>query len=78
MSTLQLYRSIENYDRAEATTDGEEKFLDMATIRRRVATIKNRWTPETVRARAIEGARRRIELEDLVADVLVHAADDPC
>ncbi len=53
-----------------------EGLLDLATIRRRVALIKNRWSAETVRARAIEGARRRIELEGLVANVLAHDNDD--
>jgi hypothetical protein len=51
-------------------------FLDMATIRQRVASIKNRWSPETVRARAIEGARRRVELEGLVAGLIDLDADE--
>ena len=42
--------------------------LDIATIRRRVDSIKQKWSPETVRARAIEGARRRSELAALVAN----------
>ncbi len=49
---------------------GHESFVDLDTIRRRVANIKNRWTPEMTRARAIEGARRRSELEDLLLELL--------
>lgn len=52
-----------------------EGFLDMETIRRRVAKIKNRWSAETARSRAIEGARRRSELEDLVLDLLTDTRD---
>jgi len=51
-------------------------FVDMSTIRQRVALIKNRWSPETVRARAIEGARRRVELEGLVANLMDFDADE--
>ncbi|MCR9296628.1 MAG: hypothetical protein NXI32_28285 [bacterium] len=40
--------------------------LDLETIRRRVAKIKRGWSPETARARAIEGHRRRRELEDML------------
>ncbi len=45
---------------------GERDFVDMDTIRRRLAKIKNRWSPEMVRARALEGTRRRAELEALL------------
>ena len=48
----------------------DHDFVDMDTIRRRVATIKGAWSPETVRARAIEGERRRDELENLLLDLL--------
>ena len=43
--------------------------LDMNTIRQRVADIKRNWTPDTVRSRAIEGRRRRKELEAMVAQI---------
>lgn len=56
--------------------DSAGNFLDMATLRQRVASIKNRWSPETVRARAIEGARRRVELEGLVASLADLDADE--
>ena len=52
----------------------EPRFLDMATIRRRVARIKNGWSPELARARAIEGERRREALA-LLLDELA-AQDD--
>lgn len=70
----------EHADRSAADLElgGEpnHNFLDMATIRQRVALIKNRWSPETVRARAIEGARRRVELEGLVANLMDFDADE--
>lgn len=44
--------------------------LDMSTIRRRVAQIKRRWTPEEAQARAAEGLRRRRELDALVGQLL--------
>jgi hypothetical protein len=50
-------------------------FLDMATIRRRVARIKNGWNEETARARATEGARRRRELEELLIGHLCDVGD---
>jgi hypothetical protein len=50
--------------------------LDMATIRRRVAGIKNRWTPEIAQARAAEGIRRRRELDSLLAELLLQNATD--
>lgn len=43
--------------------------LDMLTIRRRVAQIKGRWTPEETQARAAEGTRRRRELDALVSEL---------
>lgn len=56
---------------AEQTTrDISATELDMATIRRRVAQIKQRWTPEVAQARAAEGARRRRELDMLVNQLL--------
>ncbi|MEZ6135283.1 MAG: hypothetical protein R3C53_10270 [Pirellulaceae bacterium] len=48
---------------------GEQQFIDMETIRRRVAKIKNRWSPETAKARAIEGVRRRADLEALLSEI---------
>jgi hypothetical protein len=63
MASLQVFRGSEvNHDQV-----GEE--LDLATIRRRVASIKQKWSPETNRARAIEGARRRRELAALLSGV---------
>lgn len=52
------------------TSHPAEKFVDMATIRRRVAKIKNSWTPEVATARAKEGDRRRRELENIVLDLI--------
>ena len=46
--------------------------LDLATIRRRVAGIKSRWTPEIAQARASEGARRRKELDALLGELLLN------
>lgn len=58
----------------ESTTNNQtttpDNFLDMATIRSRVARIKASWTPETKRARAKEGERRRRELESIVLDLI--------
>ena len=51
--------------------------LDMATIRRRVARIKSQWTPEVARARAVEGARRRRELDTLVSQLWTKSGDQP-
>ena len=45
--------------------DGSERFdayVDMSTIRKRVARIKSGWDDETRRQRAAEGRRRRAEL----------------
>jgi hypothetical protein len=50
--------------------------LDMLTIRRRVAQIKNKWTPEVAQARAAEGARRRRELDAMVSQLLGDLRDD--
>lgn len=56
---------------AEQTTrDISATELDMATIRRRVAQIKQRWTPEVAQARAAEGVRRRRELDAMVSQLL--------
>lgn len=51
-------------------TVGREHFVDMETVRRRVARIKNGWSPEVTRARAIEGQRRRRELESIMLDLI--------
>jgi hypothetical protein len=69
---------------AETNRVAESSELDMLTIRRRVAKIKSRWAPEVAQSRAIEGARRRRELDamvsellgDLRADFQVDACDD--
>ncbi len=53
----------------------EQGFVDMETIRRRVARIKNEWSTETIQARAKEGARRREELESLLLDRLTDIRD---
>ncbi len=50
--------------------------LDLQTIRRRVAKIKNSWTPEVAHARAAEGKRRRRELDSLVETLLQEMRDD--
>ena len=50
--------------------------LDMQTIRQRVASIKKQWTPEVARARAAEGARRRLELDSLVSSLLREMRED--
>lgn len=52
-----------------------EHFIDMETIRRRVAKIKNQWSVETSRARALEGKRRRGELEQLVLELLTDTSE---
>ena len=60
---------------AHETRDFENSndFVDIDTIRRRVAMIKSRWTPEVARARASEGARRRSEFDRLVTALLLEA-----
>lgn len=50
--------------------------LDLLTIRRRVAKIKNNWTPEVAHARALEGKRRRRELDALVEGLLKEMSQD--
>lgn len=64
-------------NRVEATrpTVGRDEFIDIETIRRRVAKIKNGWTADTVRARAVEGNRRRRELENLVLDLMTDTTE---
>lgn len=52
----------------------DANYVDAATIRRRVAKIKNSWDSNTVRARSIEGERRRNELAIMFADLL----DEDC
>ncbi len=59
----------------QMSADDNQPFVDMDTIRRRVATIKNRWSPETAAARAVEVRRRRESLEDLVLDLLTDISD---
>ncbi len=61
--------------RKNAASENLATFLDMETIRRRVSHIKQRWSPEIARARATEGARRRVELEDLVLELLGQDTD---
>jgi hypothetical protein len=48
--------------------------LDLETIRRRVADIKQHWTPEIAQARALEGARRRRALDALVTELIISGA----
>ncbi len=55
-------------------TGGTE--LDMQTIRRRVDNIKKQWTPEVAQSRAAEGARRRLELDSMVSDLLREMRED--
>lgn len=45
------------------------QFVPIAEIHRRVAKIKQRWSPEIAQARAAEGERRRGELESLLAEL---------
>jgi hypothetical protein len=40
--------------------------LDLKTIRKRVHAIKSDWSPEVTKQRALEGLRRRSELERLL------------
>ncbi|MEM7478949.1 MAG: hypothetical protein AAF483_28535 [Planctomycetota bacterium] len=49
--------------------------LDIETIRSRVADIKAEWSPEEAQARAIEGARRRAELQNLMLELLCDVSD---
>ena len=64
----------------QPATIGREEFIDMETIRRRVEMIKKNWSPETKRARAAEGARRREELESLFLGKLcdVSGSEEDC
>lgn len=55
---------------------GDHQELDLRTIRRRVAKIKQSWTPEIAQARAAEGARRRRELDALVNQWLGERRED--
>lgn len=54
----------------EVSEAESEAFLPLETIRQRVAAIKGSWTAEQAKARAIEGVRRRRELEDLFLELL--------
>ena len=65
MTTLQLIASELN--RAPRAA---EDYLDIDTIRRRVAKIKNTWSEATATSRAIEGLRRRAELAAMMEDLL--------
>lgn len=58
------------------TRDASGAELDIQTIRQRVANIKKQWTPEVARARAIEGARRRFELDSMVSALLLEMRED--
>ncbi len=60
----------------QTSRDANGTELDMLTIRRRVANIKSRWAPEVARARAVEGARRRRELDALVSALMSEYSDD--
>lgn len=55
---------------------GDHQELDLRTIRRRVAKIKQSWSPEIAQARAAEGARRRRELDALVNQWLGERRED--
>lgn len=68
MTTLKVYRGSHQDEFADrsALTEADCE-LDMETIQNRVAGIKQGWSSETVRARAVEGARRRSELAALVS-----------
>ncbi|HBE71739.1 MAG TPA: hypothetical protein DDW52_26650 [Planctomycetaceae bacterium] len=46
-------------------------FVPMAEIRRRVKEVKQGWTPAIARARAAEGERRREQLSELLATVIL-------
>ncbi|MFN3190219.1 MAG: hypothetical protein ACE361_06810 [Aureliella sp.] len=62
------------------TNSPVNNFLDMKTIRQRVARIKRGWSPETAKARSAEGQRRRRELEDMVLDLIcdVDGSEESC
>ncbi len=53
----------------------QDAFLDLETIQRRVAAIKQSWSPETARARRLEGKRRREQLESLMLDLMTETSD---
>lgn len=59
---------------------GLSSFVPTAEILKRVNKIKSSWDPQTARARAAEGERRRDQLEDLISELLVEAemADADC
>lgn len=57
-------------EREAADMEQASEFLDLATIRRRVNSIKSTWTPATVQARAAEGRRRRREIENLLEELV--------
>ena len=78
MNSLQLYRDNEVQNSDFSVNAADASFVDMATIRQRVATIKKRWSPETAKARDIEGARRRFELEALLANAPAVSAAENC
>lgn len=56
-------------------SENTSKFLDINTIRSRVKRIKAGWNPDIAKARAIEGARRRQELEEIFLDILCDVSD---
>ena len=54
--------------------------LDIETIRNRVADIKAEWSPEEAKARAVEGTRRRAELQNILLELLcdVEGSEETC
>lgn len=66
-----------------AASDREERHtlafdqpsVDLETVRRRVEQIKSSWSPETARARAEEGERRRQQLEFLLLDLMTETSE---
>lgn len=61
---------------AQDVDSANASFVPMATIRKRVAKIKRRWTPEVAKSRAVEGQRRREELECLLVELLDAECED--
>ena len=53
------------------SNDGLTQFVPLSEIRRRVDRIKRQWNPDTAKARAVEGQRRRDELEMLLGELLL-------
>ncbi|GAB5402115.1 MAG: hypothetical protein Aurels2KO_03460 [Aureliella sp.] len=57
----------------ESREQGLASFVPTSEILNRVRKIKEGWDPETARARAAEGERRRHQLESLIGELLVEA-----